>query len=66
MNTNYVTFFLENDRFPITDYFLKIDLNFISFVSLLNKKNRKKKSFMALQEYMYIFSIYRQVSSTFR
>lgn len=43
MNTKYVTFFLENNRFPITDYFFKVDLIFVSFVSLLNKKNRKKK-----------------------
>lgn len=42
MKTNYVTFFLENNRFPITGYFLKVDLIFVSFLSLLNKKNRKK------------------------
>ena len=61
MNTNYVTFFLENNRFPITDYFLKVDLNFISFVSLLNKKNRKKKKLHGSPR-IYVYILYIQAS----
>lgn len=57
MNTKYVTFFLENNRFPITDYFLKVDLIFVSFVSLLNKKNRKKIASW-LSKNICIYSLY--------
>lgn len=58
MNTKYVTFFLENNRFPITDYFFKVDLIFVSFVSLLNKKNRKKKIASWLSKNICIYSLY--------